>query len=73
MSAADIVRNFGAQPLEQPLKILAFGKELEQNRELAQGEFITLTQRCQDATDPAQVTGLEDEWVWALYGPKGHA
>lgn len=72
-SAADIIREIGALPFEEQLKIIAFSKELEKNRELTRGEFIALAQRYQDATNPTQLSGLEDELVQAFYGPKGHS
>ena len=73
MSAADIIREIGALPLEEQLKVIAFSKELEKNRELTRGEFIALAQRYQDATDPAELADLEEKLVQAFYGPKGHA
>ena len=73
ISSAEIIREIGALPLEEQLKVIAFSKELEKNRELTRGEFIALAQRYQDATDPAQLAGLEDQLVQAFYGPKGHA
>jgi hypothetical protein len=73
MSAADIIRELGKLPLEEQLKVIAFSKELDRNRELTREEFVALAKRYQEATDPALVTGLEDELVRGFYGPKGHA
>jgi hypothetical protein len=73
MSASDIIREIGALPLEVQLKVIAFSKELDKNRELTHEEFLALAKKYQDATDPGAVTGLEDELVRAFYGPGGHA
>jgi hypothetical protein len=60
-------------PLEEQLKVIAFSKELDKNRELTHEEFLTLAKKYQDTTDSGEVTGLEDELVRAFYGPGGHA
>ena len=73
MSTADIIRQIGTLPLEEQLKVIAFSKELDKNRELSHEEFLALAKKYQDATDPVQVTTLEDELVRAFYGPKGNA
>lgn len=73
MSVADIIREIGALPLQEQLKVIAFSKELDKNRELSREEFLALAKKYQDATDTAEVTGLEDELVRAFYGPGGHA
>ncbi|MCW5556295.1 MAG: hypothetical protein KIT22_00365, partial [Verrucomicrobiae bacterium] len=73
MSAAEIIRELKALPIEEQLKVIAFSKELERNRELGSEEFLELAQRYQGATEPAQVADLEDALVRGFYGPKGHA
>jgi hypothetical protein len=73
VSAADIIRELGALPLEEQLKVIAFTKELDKNRELTREEFLQLARRYQNATEPDQVADLEDELMRGFYGPKGHA
>lgn len=73
MSAADIIREIEALPLEEQLKVIAFSKELDLNREYTSVEFLAAARRYQDTADPAGVPALEDELVRAFYGPKGHA
>ena len=45
MSAADITREIGALPLEEQLKVIAFSKELDKNRELTHEEFLALAKK----------------------------
>ena len=73
MSAADIIREIGALPLEEQPKVIAFSKELDKNRDLTRAEFLALAQRYRDAPDPAEASRLEDEVVRGFYGPGGHA
>ncbi|HRI14384.1 MAG TPA: hypothetical protein PLX89_15425 [Verrucomicrobiota bacterium] len=73
MSAADIIRELGALPLEEQLKVIAFSKELDKNRELTREEFLQLARRYQNANDPGETAALEDELVHGFYGPTGHA
>ena len=73
MSVADIIREIGALPLEEQLKVIAFSKELDKNRELTHEEFLSLAKKYQNATDSGEVTHLEDQLVRAFYGPGGHA
>ena len=73
MSAADIIRQSGALPLEEQLKVIAFSKELDGHRDLTRAEFLALAERYRDTTDSGEVSRLEDEVVQGFYGPGGHA
>jgi hypothetical protein len=68
-SAADIIRQIGALPLEEQPNVIALSKELDKNRELTHEEFLALAKKYQDTTDSGEVTGLEDELVRRSMGP----
>jgi hypothetical protein len=73
MSAADIIREIKALPVEEQAKVIAFSKALERSRDLTSDEFLALVRRYQGTTSLAEAGRLEDEVVRAFYGPPNHA
>ncbi|MBE7504342.1 MAG: hypothetical protein HS113_29435 [Verrucomicrobiales bacterium] len=73
MSAADIIREIRALPVEEQAKVIAFSKELERRRDLSSPEFLALVRRYQQTGDTEEAGRLEDAVVEAFYGPVGHA
>lgn len=73
MSAAEIIRELRALPLEEQLKVIAFSKELDKHRDLTRDEFLQLVDGYRIATDRNEVAELEAGLVRAFYGPEGHA
>ncbi|MBN8245842.1 MAG: hypothetical protein J0L84_00200 [Verrucomicrobia bacterium] len=73
MSAAEIIRELRALPLEEQLKVIAFSKELDKHRDLTRDEFLQLADGYRIATDRNEVAEREAGLVRAFYGPEGHA
>jgi hypothetical protein len=73
MSAADIIREIRALPVEEQAKVIAFSKELEKCRDLSSSEFLALVRRYRQTGDTEEAGRLEDAVVEAFYGPAGHA